>query len=837
MKKLILFSTLVLLSVNVLLAQPLNKQTPNMMIEVGDEEVEKLNFYGALEWYEKAYDADKALRDNDLAYKIANLHFMLRDYNKAERWYKKVVNKKYRKGTNPYLPEARFIYGRTLKMNEEYEEAISQLEMYVAETKNVVNKQLAQSEITGAQMALGMTPVTGVFIENAGKANTKSTETSPYLADDGTLYYASFLSDEFTVVDGKEGDYYLKVVSSTRKEKKKGRGKKKKDAKVELGDYQKGKALTSKINREGFHTGNVAMTPDGGTMFFTRMQLKGNTVGESKLYFSEKNGNSWKGATEVTGINGEYIVKHPTVGEHFGKEVLFFSSDMAGGEGGFDIYYATKKGEGVYGDPINLGEVLNTVGDDVSPYYKDGNIYFSSTGHPGIGGFDIFSSQWNGSYWTKPVNLGKGYNSPVDDIHFSLDNSGYNGVLISNRVGTKSMKSKTCCDDIFTVTIPEVVLELLATTFDQNDQPLKGASVALIEVINDQSGDTDAQTNANANNFGFTLNEEISYMVIGKATGYYPDTAYLNTVGLTESTVIEKQLKLVAIPPPPVVDVPVEIEVVREEAIELKNILFDFDDDKILPEAESDLQLVLDLMNQYSDMVVELGSHTDAQGNDSYNQRLSQRRATSSKNWLTDRGIKSNRIKAVGYGETQIRNQCVNGVKCPDDEHRYNRRTEFKIISGPTSIKIKETRLQKTNGNGGIGAVEQSQPTPTSQEAAATSTSSKEQVGKAKLVFDKTSVDLGNLKQGEKRQLKFTFTNTGTEDVKIDFATGSCGCTVPDWPRGTFKPGESGVIEVEYDSKEKEGLQENTVDVYLVNEDEDGYPMVFIASFKAFVEK
>jgi len=824
MKKLILFSAIFTLMANVVLAQPLNKQTPAMMITTGDEQVELLNFYGALEWYEKAYESDKALRDNDLAYKIANLHYMLRDYKKAERWYKKVVTKKYRKGTNPYLPEARFIYGRTLKMAENYDEAIVQLEMYIKESKNAAVKPLAEAELTGAQMALGMTPVTGVFIENAGKANTKTTETSPYLTDDGTLYYASFLNDEFTVIDGKQGDYHLKVATSTRKEKKKkkSRGKKKKDVeetKPELGAFQKGKAITTKVNREGYHTGNVTMTPDGNTMFFTRMLMsldgRGNTIGESKLYSSEKNGNSWKGAKEVEGINGEWIVKHPSVGEHFGNEVLFFSSDMPGGEGGFDIYYATKKGDGVYGDPINLGEVLNTAGDDITPHYREGNLYFSSTGHPGVGGLDIFSSQWNGSIWTKPTNLGKGYNSPVDDLYFSLDNSGYNGVLISNRVGTKSVKSKTCCDDIFIVKIPEVVLELMATAFDEKDQALSGVSVSLIEV---EGKDTEAQTNAKGNNFGFTLNEEKSYMIIGKTAGYYPDTAYVNTVGLTESTVIERQLKLKLIP---IVEEPKdEVEVFIDKPIELKNILFDFNEAKILAEAEPDLQFILEIMNQYPDMIVELGSHTDAQGNDSYNQKLSQRRATSSKAWLTDRGIASSRIKAVGYGETQIRNQCVDGVKCPDEEHRYNRRTEFKIIAGPTSIKVKQNRLEKNNGNGGIGAIEE-----------------KGQKGNAKLVFENDSFDLGEMVQGDKRNLTFKFTNEGTEDIKIDFATGSCGCTVPDWPRKTFKPGESGEITVEYDSKDKEGLQENTVDVYLLNEDDKGYPMVYIGKFKAFVKK
>ena len=100
-------------------------------------------------------------------------------------------------------------------------------------------------------------------------------------------------------------------------------------------------------------------------------------------------------------------------------------------------------------------------------------------------------------------------------------------------------------------------------------------------------------------------------------------------------------------------------------------------------------------MNKYPDMVIELSSHTDSQGKTRYNQRLSQKRAESAKSWLTDRGIAEDRIKAVGYGEAQIRNKCVNGVKCDDDEHRYNRRTEFKIVSGPTSIQIEKTRLKK----------------------------------------------------------------------------------------------------------------------------------------------
>ena len=128
--------------------------------------------------------------------------------------------------------------------------------------------------------------------------------------------------------------------------------------------------------------------------------------------------------------------------------------------------------------------------------------------------------------------------------------------------------------------------------------------------------------------------------------------------------------------------------------------------------------------------------------------------------------------------------------------------------------------MKKRSGNGGIGGTIQDAP--------------KKKVSEIK--FEKSFVDLGTLNQGEKRSLKFKFTNTGTEAVKIDFATGSCGCTVPDWPRKTFQPGESGSIDVEYDSKDKEGEQDNSVDVYLTATDEKGYPLVFIAKFKAFVK-
>ena len=183
-------------------------------------------------------------------------------------------------------------------------------------------------------------------------------------------------------------------------------------------------------------------------------------------------------------------------------------------------------------------------------------------------------------------------------------------------------------------------------------------------------------------------------MVIGSKEGYYPDTLEFNTQGLSDSKRFKKILKLKPIPKP---KEPAFETYTINQSIELKNIFYDYDDDKILAEAEPDLQIVLDLMNQYPEMKIELSSHTDARGKEGYNQKLSQRRASSAKRWLVKAGISASRIKAVGKGEKEIRNRCVNGMdkECSDDEHRFNRRTEVRITEGPTTFTIEKKRLMK----------------------------------------------------------------------------------------------------------------------------------------------
>ena len=661
-------------------AQPIRTSTPEALMKEADSKLAMNDYYNALDLYEKAYKLLKKQKktkgNEELAFTIANLHYQLRDYTKAERWFSRIVNKKYRKGSNPYLPDARFTLGRILKMNGKYLEAIEELRLFISLSDNPDLIAKAKVELAGAEMALPMQDKTGMEVKNAGKKiNTKYSEYSPVIIGN-QLYFTAIRSDEVVVVDEKTEGQYAQVYTASMQEDK----------------WSEAELLENgNIHREGFHIGNIALSKDGQTMFFTRAKLDGNILGESKIFQSRMGDEGWGPATEVEGVNGDYLAKQAAPGELFGEQVLFFASNMEGGYGGFDLYYSPKRGE-VYGPPVNLGNTVNTFGDEETPFYTDGILYFSSNGHPTIGGSDVFQTTWNGSEWSKPENMGKPYNSPVDDLYFSLDETGYKGFVVSNREGGRSVKSKTCCDDIWTIDIAEVVIDLMATTFADNKKPLSGVTLELISMQDGTMGETEKKTNPAANNFAFTLDKDMAYMVIATKEGYKPDTIEFNTAGLEASTTFEKKFTLVFIPPPP--EDPYETYTVNQP-IELGNIYYDYNRASIKPEAEPDLTYLLELMNQYPDMVIELSSHTDSRGRDGYNLSLSQRRAQAAMDWLTKRGIAKERIKPVGYGETQIRNHCTNGVECSDEEHRYNRRTEFKIIAGPTSIRIEKKRLKK----------------------------------------------------------------------------------------------------------------------------------------------
>ncbi len=780
---LVLISVFVISSVT---AQPMNKATYTTMLSTAEEQEEAFEYYNALDWYSKAYGERK---DKDVALKIAELNFMLRDYKKAERWYYRLL----RKDKENKYQEARFNYARALKMQGNYIDAIDAFNEYIQTGKDEQKIARAKIELAGAKMAQKAKEVDNLTITNAGKkVNTKNAEYSPAYGPDGALYYGSFSNNKIIVMDKKAENFQVRIFKSVKGDK----------------GWSKGEELDELINRPGYHTANVAFSPTGDRMFFTRTTLEGLKIGESKIYVSKRSGESWGPANEVTGVNGDYIAKHPAVGELFGKEVLFFVSDMEGGFGGDDIYYATLQSDGSYSTPVNLGSKINTPYSEETPFYFDGTLYFSTDGRPTFGGLDIFSSTWDGSVWSDPVNMGKGFNSPVDDLYFTLDKEGAKGFLVSNREGTRSVKSKTCCDDIWNVNLKKITADLVAEAMSETD-PLAGVTVQLVEMTEDTEGKTAKKTSTHDNIFNFPLELDKSYMIIGTHPDYFPDTMYFNTVGLMDTKSFAKTLVLKPKPK--------YITITKEKPIELQNIYYDFDDDKILPDAEADLGVILELMNKYPDMVIELGSHTDAQGKDAYNQALSKRRAESARRWLTQRGIARNRIRAVGYGETQIRNHCVNGVDCTDEEHRYNRRTEFKILEGPTSIKLEETKLVKI-GSKVVSEEEKNKNKPLVISMWSSLYGKKDLKGMPIMDFDRRFFDLGKIKRGSQYDLTYKFTNRGDVPLEIEIVT-SCDCTTLEYPRKPVKPGQSSAIKAHFDSKDKVEDETIIIDIILKNKE------------------
>ncbi|MBK8109852.1 MAG: OmpA family protein [Saprospiraceae bacterium] len=663
------------LGVGSLAAQPMKTVDYNTKLQVADLAASEGDYYGAIEWYTKAFEESK---DLNLQLAIADLYVLARDFNKAEKIYDRILKRDKKRE----YEDIRIDFAKVLKSQGKYREALSEYNTILGDAEATDSlKAIARFELKGIEMMDNLAPNLEAIVNYLpGKVNSGSAETSPAIGPEGSLYFSSFNRKKEIILDGSEKDYHAKLFTAEKNDK---------------GEYDKITALPENINRTEFNTAGAAFSRDGKRMYFTRALLQNNNIESSTLFVSTRGDAGWSAPREITELKGEFIIKHPYVGELFGNEVLFFSSNMLGGLGGYDLFYSQIKGDS-YGIATNLGNVVNTAADEVSPYYNNGTLYFSSNGHPNIGGFDIFYANWNGFNWEGLTNIGFNYNSAYDDLFFRFNESGSSGFLVSNRPNKDKQKMKgsdSCCDDIYGVYIRELVIDLLSTVEDQNGA-LNGANVEVYDLT--LGGYPETKTNFNGNVFNFPLLADRNYKAIFKKEGYFPDTITFNTNGIVEDKTIKRTIKLQADP-----DYGKdEVEIVTiNQAIRLNNIYYNYDKSDILPDAEEDLNTLLELMEDYPDMVIELSSHTDARGDDGYNQKLSQRRAESAKTWLIAKGVNKDRIKPVGYGEKVILNKCANNVRCTDAEHRINRRTEFKIIAGPQTIEIKKEIFKDKGGD------------------------------------------------------------------------------------------------------------------------------------------
>jgi len=662
MKKYIIVSLLFAFIFN-LQAQPLRKVTYKMMIDQAEESLQTGDYENALEYYKMAYEEKKEV---EIASKMAMVYYLMKNYQRAAMQYKRVL----RKDRDNQFFEDKLFYGKSLKRLDEYQEAYTQLVEYARETQDPDGRAEAMLEIKGMEMYNELPDnVEMVFKPLDENINKGFSIYGASRHADGSLYFGSFDSRKKIVLNGEAENENAKIYVA------------KADSE---GNYKEIAPLGEHINRPEYSSVHPAFSADGNRMYFTRILLENNEIADAKIFVSYRNENDWGAPMQIPNVNTDGANSlHPNVGELFGREVLYYISDMAGGFGGYDIYYSTIDGE-QYSKPVNLGKKINSIDDELSPFYVEGKLFFSTNGLSGLGGFDIFRSDWDGQKWSDPTNLGKGYNSTVDDLFFSINEDMDKGFLLSARPyqGKRKIVSETCCDHLWSVSTRELIINLLAEVFDE-EGPLTDARIELLDLSEVNPEEPVTKSNFNGNTFNFPLSQDKPYRAIVSRKGYDTKIVEFTTAGILDDYTVRKQVTLEKTKP--------EIQIVKiNEPIRLNNIYYDYDDYQILPDAEKDLEVLLGLMEKYGDMVIELSSHTDARGSAEYNQRLSQLRANSARDWLIENGIDKDRVKPVGYGESVILNHCKNNVDCTDEEHRFNRRTEFKIIAGPTSIEIEK---------------------------------------------------------------------------------------------------------------------------------------------------
>lgn len=877
-----IFATLFLFALALpLVAQPLSgsSKTEQLLI-VADSSRAIGSYANALEKYQEAYEQDDEL---PLRPVIGLMHLKLRDVAAAARTFRTVFRRAEASDTtnNVY----RYYYGQALKMSGDYDEARTYFENFLLHNTDERLETLAKNELEGIRLYRDAPTETGeVALENLGrKVNGQFSEYKPVLSPDGRrLYFSTWKATNIVVPEeAGEDEAHSRIYYVSREVDDEGEVK-----------YGKVTPLGKEVNRPGVESANPTISPDGRRLVFNRMRMESNVVAESKIYVSDVEDDGWKSANPVSGINGDYLVLQPAFGELFGREVLFFVSDMDGGFGGRDIYYANYEGDGKYGTPVNLGPTINTIGDEATPFYFDGTLYYATNGKPTMGGYDLFYTAWNGSAWSEPENMGTGFNSTLDDKSLSVFGDGLLGYMTSNREGGRSVKSKTCCDDIYGFQIAALYANLVVGLFDEAKQPLNTGTIELQPLTNGTpAGPGSQKTRDDGNRFDFGLELETVYQIVASHPGYYPDTVEINTLALEESKEFQQVFFLKQIPPPP----PPEVETVtRLQPIVLENILYDFNDDKILPDAEPDLNYLASLMEKYPDMVIELGSHTDSRGSASLNQNLSQRRASSARRYLiTKGGIAANRIKTKGYGKTVpqtasarlaervdfltvgdvLTDAFINAL--PDEDtreraHRLNRRTEFIILEGPTEIEVDLNKIEKQEEMPDRGSLPgtgmgQTRQTPTTRNPQPSTGSQQSTTGNRQpatrspqpapitkfsslygqedidglpiLQFEQRSLDLGVVPHGETRSFEYTFTNTGKVPAKVMLIQ-ACECTTYEHNNArVYGPGESGVIKVTFDSTTKEEDETITIDIFLEQNDKNDTPILEMVEYRYTLKK
>lgn len=609
-----------------------------------DKDFDKLAYIDAREVYlevvENGYESAQIFKN------LGDTYYWNSDYDNAAKWYQKLI-------TN-YPSEVEPVYyyrtAQSLKSLGQYNESDKLMDQFVAaggEGLIVQNYKEDQDYLKSIA-----SKARGYQLEKVS-VNTEYSDFGPSYYGDKLVFASSTTKSEGDKNFQWNNQPYLDLYVA--------------DVDAE-GRLSNATSLPGDINTE-YHESSTAFSKDGKTVFFTRNNFidgkkekdKNRTV-RLKLYkASLSEDNVWTNIEELPFNSKEYSIAHPALSKD--QKRLYFSSDMPGTFGMSDLWYVDVQDDNSYGAPVNLGPGINTEARESFPFISDaGNLYFSSDGRSGLGGYDIYVTPLDENGMAGTItNLGAPANSSQDDFGFIINEKKGIGYLSSNREGQRG----SIDDDIYLV-LETCEITLAGTVFDQETKELlPGASVQLLDANNALIQEIFVGDDAA---FEFTVSCDTKYVIRGMKKDYESYETTITTPDKTASVTVPVPLKRIGCPPKDLGCI-----------LDLQPIYFDFDRYNIRPDAAIELAKILSAMRKYEDLIIHIESHTDARAPKRYNEILSERRAQATLNWLVAKGIDRSRLSAKGYGENKLVNKCSDGADCTEEEHQLNRRSMFII--------------------------------------------------------------------------------------------------------------------------------------------------------------
>ena len=570
-------------------------------------------YYDAAAQYKKAYSqtpSKEKEKRGQLSLKMAECYRRINNTSKAITAYKNVIRYKQADSvTQLRLAQQLMKSGNYKEAEKNFQTAIDSLAVSNAEEGLTT---LAKNGLQAAKMAPEWKKEGSKYtVKRMDLFNSRRDDFAPALAgDESNQLFFTYTRNQ------AQGDEYSGIT-----------GSKPADIfwsqKDEKGKWGKPQTIDSELN-SGFEEGACCFSPDGKTMYLTQCKTDPQYPRYATIAVSNRSDAAWSKPTELNiGKDTLSSYAHPAVSPD--GEWLYFVSDMPGGYGGFDIWRCRLYSGKEVGGAENLGEIINTPGDEMFPTFRpNGDLYFSSDGHPGMGGLDIFIAKAKTVGWTIE-HPGFPLNSQGDDFGMTFEGLLNQGYFSSSRGDNRGL------DHIYSFFNPEIVQTVKGWVYEQDGYELTAAQVYMVG-----NDGTNLKLSVRGDgSFTQEIKPGVDYVLLGTCKGYLNHQEQLHVEPVTESEEYVLQFPLANIAAP----------------VLIENIFYDFDKATLRPESTTALDELVKLLNENPNVTIELSAHTDYKGSDQYNERLSQRRAESVVGYLIDHGIAADRLMPKGYGE------------------------------------------------------------------------------------------------------------------------------------------------------------------------------------------